>query len=209
MGLSGAAKNGAIKTNNDKDRKSMEKVLAGSTVAIIMASGFEETELTEPQRALLKAGASVKTLSPDQGLANGWHGKGWGHFFPIDLQIGEVLGADFDMLVLPGGERSVGKLSLNPHTRRIVGHFLDAGKPIAAIDQGVSLLVQARKLSGRALAAPLSLRESVEAAGGQWLDEQVVLDGAVLTARNIEALPEFVTQLLKLFAQSHQVKKAA
>ncbi len=187
----------------------MEKVLAGCTIAIIMASGFEETELTEPQRALLKAGATVKTLSPDQGLANGWHGKGWGHFFPIDLQIGEVLGADFDMLVLPGGERSVGKLALNPHTKRIVGHFLDAGKPIAAIDQGIALLAQARKLNGRTLAAPESVRESIETAGGQWLDEPVVLEGALLTARDLEALPEFVTQLLKLFAESHQLKKAA
>jgi len=187
----------------------MEKVLVGFTVAIIMASGFEETEMTEAQRALLKAGATVKTISPDQGLANGWHGKGWGHFFPIDLQIGDVLGADYDALVLPGGERSVGKLSLNPHTKRIVGHFLDAGKPIAAIDQGVGLLAQARKLTGRSVAAPESVREAVETAGGQWLEEPVVLDGAVLTGRDVEALPEFVDQLLKLFAESHQMKKAA
>ncbi len=187
----------------------MEKVLVGWTVAIIMASGFEETEMTEAQRALLKAGATVKTISPDQGLANGWHGKGWGHFFPIDLQIGEVLGADFDALVLPGGERSVGKLALNPHTKRIVGHFLDAGKPIAAIDQGVSLLPLARKLGGRALAAPESAREAIEAAGGQRQEEPVVLDGALLTARDVEALPEFVDQLLKLFAEGQQMRKAA
>ena len=187
----------------------MDKALAGYTVAIIMASGFEETELTEPQRALLKAGATVKTISPDQGLANGWHGKGWGHFFPIDLSIGEVLGADFDALLLPGGERSLAKLALNPHTKRIVGHFLDAGKPIAAIDQGVSLLPQARKLAGRSLAAPESVREAIESAGGCWLEEPVVLDGAVLTARDAEALPEFVEQLLKLFADSHQMRKAA
>ena len=187
----------------------MEKTLVGWTVAIIMASGFEETELTEPQRALLKAGATVKTISPDQGLANGWHGKGWGHFFPIDLQIGEVLGADFDALVLPGGERSIGKLALNPHTKRIVGHFLDAGKPIAAIDQGVSLLPLARKLGGRSLAAPESACEAVAAAGAKVLDEPVVLDGALLTARDLEALPEFVSQLLKLFAESRQLRKAA
>ena len=187
----------------------MEKLLVGWTVAIIMASGFEETELTEPQRALLKAGATVKTVSPDQGLANGWHGKGWGHFFPIDLQIGDVLGADYDALVLPGGERSVGKLTLNPHTKRIVGHFLDAGKPIAAIDQGVSLLAQARQIGGRGIAAPESVREAVEAAGGQLREEAVALDGALLTARDVEALPEFVEQMLKLFIESRQLRKAA
>ena len=136
---------------NERNYLKMDHTLAGSAVAIMVASGFEETELTEPQRALLKTGANLKTISPDQGLVNGWHGHGWGHFFPIDRQIGEVLGADYDMLLLPGGERSVGKLRLNPHTKRIVGHFLDAGKPIAAIGQGVSLLPVARKLKGRIL----------------------------------------------------------
>ncbi len=187
----------------------MDQRLDGCRIAIMVASGFEETELTEPQRALLKTGATLKTISPDQGLANGWHGKGWGHFFPIDLAIGEVLGADFDMLVLPGGERSITKLKANPHTKRIVGHFLDAGKPIAAIDQGIGLLAQARKLKGRQLSAPEALREIIEAEGGRWIAEPITLDGPVLTARDAEVLPAFVEQLLKLFAEANQLKKAA
>ncbi|MEI6985239.1 MAG: DJ-1/PfpI family protein [Rhodospirillaceae bacterium] len=187
----------------------MIKVLTGCTIAIMMASGFEETELTEPQRALLKAGATLKTISPDQGLANGWHGNSWGHFFPIDLQIGEVLGADFDMLVIPGGERSINKLKLNPHTKRIVGHFLDAGKPIAAIDQGVGLLPFSRTLKGRILTAPAALTETLTAAGAQWLDEPMVVDGPIVTARDLEALPAFVTQLLKVFTEANQQRKAA
>ena len=187
----------------------MDKVLTGCTVAIMVASGFEETELTEPQRALLKAGATLKTISPDQGLANGWHGKGWGHFFPIDLQIGEVLGADFDMLLLPGGERSINKLAPNPHTKRIVGHFLDAGKPIAAIDQGVSLLPLARKLKGRTVAAPSALKEALEAAGAAWLDEPIATDRNLLTGRNAESLPAFIEQMLRIFSEANQLKKAA
>jgi protease I len=187
----------------------MDQRLDGCTIAIMVASGFEETELTEPQRALLKTGATLKTISPDQGLANGWHGKGWGHFFPIDLAIGEVLGADFDMLVLPGGERSITKLKANPHTKRIVGHFLDAGKPIAAIDQGVGLLAHARKLKGRSLSAPVALQEVIEAEGGRWVEDPLTLDGPVLTARDAESLPAFVEQLLKLFAEANQLKKAA
>lgn len=187
----------------------MDKALTGCSVAIMLASGFEEIELTEPQRALLKAGATLRTISPDQGLANGWHGKGWGHFFPIDLQIGEVLGADFDMLLLPGGERSLAKLAPNPHTKRIVGHFLDAGKPIAAIDQGVSLLPLARKLKGRSLTAPALYTESIVEAGGVWLDEPVVVDGPLVTGRDVDALSAFLEQMLKLFTEANQVKKAA
>ncbi|MEI8393155.1 MAG: DJ-1/PfpI family protein [Rhodospirillaceae bacterium] len=187
----------------------MDKVLMGCSVAIMLASGFEETELTEPQRVLLKAGATLKTLSPDQGLANGWHGKGWGHFFPIDLQISEALGADFDMLMLPGGERSITKLVRNPHTKRIVGHFLDAGKPIAAIDQGIGLLPFARSLKGRSLAAPLEVSEAILAAGGQWIDEPVVVDGNLITARNSEALAGFIENMMKVFTEAGQLKKAA
>jgi len=187
----------------------MDKVLMGCSVAIMMASGFEETELTEPQRVLLKAGATVRTISTDQGLANGWHGKGWGHFFPIDQQIGEVLGADFDMLLLPGGERSIAKLALNPHTKRIVGHFLDAGKPIAAINHGVGLLPMARKLKGRSLTAPAALAETLVEAGGVWLDEPVVVDGPLVTGRDGEALTAFVEQMVRVFAEANQVKKAA
>ncbi|CAK0743390.1 Peptidase C56 [Azospirillaceae bacterium] len=175
----------------------------------MVASGFEETELTEPQRALLKTGARLKTISPDQGLVNGWHGKGWGHFFPIDLQIGEVLGSDFDMLLLPGGERSVAKLSQNLHTKRIVGHFLDAGKPIAAIDQGVSLLPLARKLKGRVMTGPETLRETLETAGAVWSESPLEIDGPLLTANGLETLPDFIEQMLKLFAESVQLKKAA
>lgn len=187
----------------------MDVSLEGSAIAIMLASGFEETELTEPQRALLKTGAKLKTISPDQGLANGWHGKGWGHFFPIDLPVAEVLGSDFDMLLLPGGERSITKLSQNLHTRRIVGHFLDAGKPIAAIDEGVSLLPLARKLKGRQMTGPLELRETLETAGAVWSDESLVVDRQIVTARGQEVLPEFVEQMLKVFAEALQVKKAA
>ena len=125
----------------------MDQPLAGKTIAILVANGFEETEMTEPQRALLKTGATLKVLSPEQGLVNGWHGKAWGHYFPVDQQIAEVLAADFDMLILPGGERSVAKLAANPHIRRIVSSFMDGGKPVAAIDDGVSLLAVAQKVN--------------------------------------------------------------
>ncbi|CAK0744207.1 protease I [Azospirillaceae bacterium] len=187
-----------------------DKPLAGNIVAIMVANGFEETEMTEPQRALLKAGATLKTISVEQRLVNGWHGKGWGHYFPVDKQISDVLGADFNMLLLPGGERSTTKLLQNPHTTRIVGHFLDAGKPIAAMDHGVELLAIARKLKGRMLTGAPAIRAKLEAAGAVWQEDQtMVVDGPLLTAQGLDALPGFVEQMLKGFAESITVKKAA
>src|SRR3546814_4592100 len=98
----------------------MDHPLAGKTVAILVANGFEELEMTEPQRALLGAGATLKLVSPEQGLVNGWHGKAWGHYFPIDTQISEALAADFDALLVPGGKRGIEKLAQNPHTKRLL-----------------------------------------------------------------------------------------
>ncbi|HYG91730.1 MAG TPA: DJ-1/PfpI family protein [Azospirillum sp.] len=189
----------------------MDQPLAGKTIAILVANGFEEVEMTEAQRALLKTGATLRTISPEQGLVNGWHGRAWGHYFPVDKQIGEVLGSDYDMLVLPGGERSVAKLQQSAHTKRIVGHFLDAGKPIAAIDQGVQLLAIPGKLKGRTIVAIEAFAEELTAAGGKLADadEALVVDGFTVTARSAEEVPAFVEQLLKVFAEAASVKKAA
>lgn len=188
----------------------MDQALAGAAVAILVANGFEEREMTEAQRALLKAGAKLRTLSPDQGVVNGWHDRGWGHFFPIDGAISEAMGSDYDMLLLPGGERSVNKLAANPHTRRIVGHFLDAGKPVAAIGQGAALVIHARKLRGRRMAVPAELRTALEEAGGVFAEDEVlVVDGPIISAQGNAEVTEFVETLLRVFAEFVQMKKAA
>ena len=115
----------------------MTLTLAGKKIAVLVANGFDENQMAEIQRALTKAKAVIKTIAPEQGVVNGWQGEGWGHYFPVDVQINEALGSDFDMLVVPGGERGAEKLKGSLHTRRIIGHFLEAGKPIAAIGAGV------------------------------------------------------------------------
>ncbi len=186
-----------------------DQLLAGRAVAIMVAGGFEEIEMTEPQRALLKAGATLKIISPDQGVVNGWHEKGWGHFFPVDRHINSVLGSDFDMLVLPGGERSVLKLQDNPHTKRIVGHFLEAGKPIAAIGQGVSLLTTSGKLKNRRISGAASAQDRVEAAGGVWDESGLVTDGVMITTVGGEDLSAFVAEMLRVFGTASEIQEAA
>lgn len=186
-----------------------DQPLSGSAIAILVSSGFEETEMTEPQRALLKAGAMLQIVSPDQGLVNGWHGKSWGHFFPIDRQIGTVLGSDFDMLLIPGGERSIGKLVDNPHTKRIIGHFFDAGKPVAAVGQGVHLLLQHGKVKGRVITGPEEIKPAATEAGAQWSEEPVAVDTGLVTAQSAEDLTAFVDETLRVFGEAVQLKKAA
>jgi len=187
----------------------MDQPLAGTSIALIVASGFAEVEMTEPQRALIKAGAKLSIVSPDQGLVNGWHGKAWGHFFPVDRQINSVLGSDFDMLVLPGGERSLAKLMENPHARRIIGHFLDAQKPLAAIGQGTRLLAIPGKLTNRTVAAPQEAQEALQSAGATISEDPVVVDQFLITATDEEGLESFVEKVVKVFTEANEIKKAA
>ena len=105
-----------------------DKVLNGRQIAVLVANGFEEVHFTEVQRRFAGTGAQVTVISPENGLVNGWHESSWGHYFPIDKQLGDVLAADFTALVVPGGKRSIDKLAANPHARRIMTGFVDAEK---------------------------------------------------------------------------------
>lgn len=184
-----------------------EQPLVGKSIAILVANGFDEIEMTESQRALLRLGAAPKVISPEQNLVNGWHGTSWGHYFPTDKQIGEVLAADFDLLLLPGGERSVTKLAQNPHTRRLITSFMDAGKGVAAIDHGVQLLAVAQRLKGRTVTAVPSVRDAVEAAGATWSDDSIVVDRFLVTAHGQENVETFIETMIRVFGEAVEFRR--
>lgn len=186
----------------------MTLTLAGKNVAILAASGFDEKPMTEIQRALTKAGVITRTIAPEQGVVNGWQGTGWGHYFPVDIQIGAALGSDFDILVLPGGTRGTAKLKGNLHTRRIITHFLEAGKPVAAIGDGAGLLALSAKISGRTIAAPASVHDELKAAGASISDETQEIDGNILSADGTD-LNGWVNEALEFFRNAEIVVKAA
>ncbi len=187
----------------------MQKPLAGRKVAILVGNGFDEIQMTDCQRALLGAGAAVKVVSTANGLVNGWQGKGWGHYHPVDQQVGETLAADFDMLVLPGGERSLAKLLETAHTARIIRGFRDGGKPIASIGSGVDLLIAADRVSGLELSANETAREKAAAAGATVSTEPSLVNANVLTATDEVEIRVFVQQMLDLFAAHGEAMKSA
>ncbi|HEU0117959.1 MAG TPA: DJ-1/PfpI family protein [Alphaproteobacteria bacterium] len=186
----------------------MTLTLAGKNVAILAANGFDENQMTEIQRALTKAKAVMRTVAPETGVVNGWQGEGWGHYFPVDAQINEALGSDFDILVLPGGERAIAKLKTNPHTKRIISHFMDAGKPIAAIGAGVSLLTLSDAITDRTVAAPLELQAEMRAANAITSEDPQEVDGNLLTAdgTNITA---WVEEAMEFFGDAELLSQAA
>ncbi len=187
----------------------MQKPLAGCKIAVLVGNGFEEIQMTDCQRALLGAGAAVKIVSTAPGLVNGWQGKGWGHYYPVDQQVSETLAADFDMLVLPGGERSLAKLLETAHTLRIIRGFRDAGKPVSAIGTGIDLLAAADRLVGCSVSVNDSSRDKAVAAGAQVAEEPIAHDGVLLTARDDADLSAFIQQTIELFASADAIKRAA
>jgi protease I len=157
--------------------------LAGLNIAILIANGFTENEFADIQRALIKAGAKSKTIAPEKGMANGWLENGWGHYFPVDQQLGDTLASDFDALIMVGGSRAIAKLAQNPHTARIVGHFFAANKPFAALNEAVGLLTQPGKLEGRTIAADQT-DPAIGASGAKMCSDPMAVDGNLLTIQS-------------------------
>lgn len=149
----------------------MSVLLPNVTVALMVAGGFAEIEFTELQRALNKAGATMKTISTDNGLVNGWQGTvqagAWGHYFPVDAQLGDVLAADLDALIIVGGDRSINKLKANMNSARILRHMLAAEKPVILFGAAVSLLEQIDVASSSSSLLTYAERETL--AAEEWV----------------------------------------
>ena len=158
----------------------MEKTLVGKTVAILVANGFKEVDMTEPQRALLAAGAKVRLVSPENGVVNGWHEAAWGHYFPVDQALSSALAADFDALLMPGGVRGIDKLAQNAHTIRFVRGFVDGSKPVALFGEAVGLLAAAERAKGVAVCAQAD-GTALAGAGATVGEDPIAVDGAILT----------------------------
>jgi len=109
------------------------------SIAILLATGFQETGFVEIQKIARQLGAKLSIISVDQGLVSAWNGNGYGLNFPVDLPINRALAADYNVLIIPGGERSIAKLKTTAHTQRILRGFLDTGKQVIAIENAADL----------------------------------------------------------------------
>jgi protease I len=139
----------------------MQKPLAGLNVAILIANGFHEIEMTSFQRALLEAGASPKIISVESSLAHGWQGKGWGHYHPVDKHLSDALAADYDVLLVPSGYRGHEKLKQTAHTRRFIGGFMMAFKPVLAIGDAVKMMAEVGVIKGMMVSASEDIRPTL------------------------------------------------
>jgi protease I len=177
--------------------------LQGLRVAILATDGFEQSELTEPRKALDEAGATTEVIAPKDGKLRGWNHTDWGHEVPVDQRLEDADPKDYDALVLPGGVMNPDKLRTDPRAVAFVKSFFDAGKPVAAICHGPWTVIESGAAKGHRMTSWPSLKTDIRNAGAQWVDEEVVVDGKLVTSRKPDDLPAFNRALIELFAESH------
>ena len=181
----------------------MSHALKGMKIAVLVGNGFHEADLIGSQKLLASMGANVRIIGMTTGLVTSWNGAGWGLHFAPDSAISECLSADYDAIIVPGGNRSIEKLKLTAHTKRFVRGFLEMGKAMVMCDEAVSLLVDMPAMKGRTVAAPESVVSELNDAGIAYTQDAYVMDGNVLTksaAMPAEAMPSLVLSHLEACA---------
>jgi protease I len=179
----------------------MEQSLKGLRVAILATDGFEQSELLEPRKALSAALADTDVVSLKAGgKVRGWNHKEWGQEVAVDEGLDQVDPEDYDALLLPGGVMNPDTLRMQPKAVAFVKAFFDADKPVAAICHGPWTIVEAGAAKGRKMTSWPSLKTDVTNAGGEWVDQEVMVDGNLVTSRKPDDLPAFNREMVKLFA---------
>lgn len=172
--------------------------LTGKKVLIMATDGFEQSELFKPREALLDAGASVKLASietdPIQGVV---HDDKKAETITPDMTLDQVKAEDYDMLVLPGGVGNPDKMRIQARAPEIVRAFLDAGKPVAAICHAPWLLIEADVVKGKRVTSWPSVRTDLRNAGADVVDQEVVVDGQLITSRKPDDIPAFNEAIAK------------
>ena len=176
--------------------------LKGLKVAILVTDGFEQVELTRPQRALDVAGAETQIVSPKTDRVRGWNFTEWGEEFPVDVPLARTSAQEFDALLLPGGVMNPDILRMQPNAVEFVKAFFDLNKPVAVICHGPWTVIEAGAANGRRIASWPSLKTDLRNAGAEWADEEVVVDGNLVSSRKPDDIPAFNREMIELFARA-------
>ena len=179
-----------------------ESTLDGLRVAILATDGFEQSELLEPRKALDAAGADTHVVSPKDGKVRGWNHKDWGQEVEVDRTLDSVDPADYDALLLPGGVMNPDTLRMQPQAVAFVKAFFDANKPVGAICHGPWTVVEAGAAEGYTMTSWPSLKTDIRNGGGEWVDQEVVVDDNLVTSRKPDDIPAFNRELVKLFGRA-------
>jgi protease I len=187
-----------------------ERKLEGKKVAILAADMFERVELEEPRKALEQAGATTEVVSIHDGEI-----KGFDHFDPagtikVDRTVEEVSVGDYDALLIPGGVGNPDQLRGDENAVNFVREFAESKKPMAVICHGPWMLVESGVVRGRRVTSWPTLQTDIRNAGGEWVDEQVVVDDGIVTSRKPDDIPAFNEKMIEEFCEGrHPARSTA
>lgn len=171
--------------------------LTGKKVAILTENGFEEVELTSPKKALEDAGAEVAIVSPQKEKVKAWSHDHWSIEVPVDVNVKDADPNDYDALMVPGGVFNPDKMRMNENCVRFAKHFLETGKPVAAICHGPQLLIETGLIDGRNMTSYPSVKTDLINAGASWIDREVVVDNGLVTSRSPQDLDAFNKKMIE------------
>jgi protease I len=180
----------------------MAEELAGMKVAFVMANeGVEEREFTEPWATVQQAGGLPDLLAPQAGEVQFFQHLDPSITAPVSATIDSVDAADYDALVLPGGVANADEIRMDPNAVRFVRACFDAQKPVAVICHGPWILTDAGVAQGRTLTSWPSLQTDLRNAGATWVDEEVHVDGRMVSSRKPDDLPAFCREIVQVFSR--------
>lgn len=179
--------------------------LDNKKVAILTDNGFEEIELTSPKKALEEAGAVVEIISLQRDIVRAWNHDHWSIELPVTIHLEEASPEDYDALVIPGGVINPDQMRNHKACVDFARHFLENGKPLAAICHGPQLLIETGLLNSREMTSYPSIKTDIMNAGADWFDKEVVVDNGLVTSRSPKDLDAFNAKMIEEIAEGKHV----
>jgi protease I len=176
--------------------------LNGKRIAFLATDMVEQVELTEPWKAVEQAGATPELVSLEDGEIKGFNHYDKAGTFQVDRTVDKASADDYDGLVLPGGVGNPDTLRMDENAVAFVRGFVEGGKPVAVICHGPWTLVEADVVRGRTLTSFPSVKTDIRNAGGNWVDEEVVVDDGLISSRKPDDLPAFCAALVEELART-------
>jgi protease I len=166
--------------------------LTGKKIAIVSTDYFEEIELVDPLDQLSEMGAEVIVAAPHDGMIQALRGVDPGREISVDVTLDQLDPNEYDAVIIPGGVVNADHLRVDTLAREFVQSIADAGKTVAAICHGPWLLVSSGLVEGNTLTSYHTLEDDITNAGGVWTNQEVVVDGNLITSRTPDDLPAFI-----------------
>jgi protease I len=182
--------------------------LQGKRVAFLATDMVEQVELTEPWQAVEAEGAIPELISLEEGEIQGFDHYDKADTFKVDRTVEEASADDYDALVIPGGVGNPDTMRADENAVELVRRFVEQGKPVGVICHGPWMLVEAGVVRGRKVTSWPSLQTDIRNAGGNWVDEEVVVDNGLVTSRKPDDLPAFNAKIVEEFAEGRHEQQA-